>query len=175
MQTGQHSIRLMHHRAGLERPRPCPGLFPLFFALIVIGANILLFFIEKGLCMDDKISSTPASTVSHLYGHVKKINVKERYFEIETQGGKTRKASKKTLRVYVDDPSRLRALRSGLRVKVLAEKSRVAEGAFMAREIMMPGARCRCDPTGVRFRMRRAMGMGGWSCGGWNRATGAAR
>ena len=103
-----------------------------------------------------------SSEISILKGTISKINLKERYFDINDG------SEHPMVRIYVDDPARLRGLREGLLVKVRVQTSKVVEGSYVAREIMIKGMRCRCDPTGVRARMKRAMKRGGWSCGGWS-------
>ncbi len=123
-------------------------------------------FLVNGHVMANESATEPSkATIS---GRIVKIDLKDKYFEL------MRKRAGSVVRVYVDDPSRLRGLRRGLHLKVVAEKSDLVNGAYMAREIMTRGSTCRCDPTGVRARIKRAMGRGGWSCGGrWSRpATG---
>ncbi len=123
-------------------------------------------FLVNGHVMANESATEPSkATIS---GRIVKIDLKDKYFEL------MRKRAGSVVRVYVDDPSRLRGLRRGLHLKVVAEKSDLVNGAYMAREIMTRGSTCRCDPTGVRARIKRAMGRGGWSCGSrWSRpATG---
>ena len=126
-----------------------------FFAVVVFFGEIILYPLFYPARAQDS-SMQPFK----LKGSVLDVNFKEKYFEIK---GLMNQSS--VIRIYVDDPVRLRGLRKGLSVRVWAHGSEVVPGAYVAQKIMMSGATCRCDPTGVRARMKRLMGNAGWGCG----------
>jgi len=129
----------------------------------IIHILFITFFMGTILSTVGAQESLKNTATAMLKGAVLDINLEERYFDIKGGGDHS-----SAIRIYVDDPARLRGLRKGLPVRVWAQESKVIEGAYVAREIMIPGITCRCDPTGVRARMKRAMRRGGWSCGGWS-------
>ncbi|WP_141674285.1 hypothetical protein [Dissulfuribacter thermophilus] len=132
------------------------------YALII--AIITLFHVF-GLQCSNAQDFAKSGIETLLKGKVVSLNFSDKYMEIKSE------LNGDIYKVFVDDPARLRRIRVGTPIRVVAEKSFVSAGTFMAREIMIAGARCRCDPTGVRSRLQRAM-RGRSFGGGWHGHSG---
>ncbi len=77
--------------------------------------------------------------------------------------GLMERSSRRVVTILVDDPKRLSGLKEGMPVRIEAVVSAMDGDSYSAKRIVAPGWGCRCDPTGVRGRMRR--GWKRWGCG----------